>query len=108
MGQRRSASRPLSEPIRRPGIWATFVLLILAMAPWYLPEGATAPLVFGLPYWFVVSIAATLLFAAVTSWACVRAWNLAEPDEEHAAAEHGTGAAAGADATNDEGRPWTT
>src|SRR5690606_4769472 len=39
MGHRRPSPRPLSEPIRRPWLWVTFVLLILAMAPWYLPEG---------------------------------------------------------------------
>lgn len=82
MGQGRSAPRPLYEPIRRPWIWVAFVVLILVMAPWYLPEGATAPLVFGLPFWFVISVAATFVFAAVTSWTCVRRWNLVEPDEE--------------------------
>ncbi len=99
MGHRRPSPRPLSEPIRRPWLWVTFVLLILAMAPWYLPEGATAPLVFGLPYWFVISIAATLAFAAVTSWTCLRRWNLAAPEEEGQPA-------AGRD--SGEGASWTT
>ncbi|KMS82692.1 hypothetical protein [Prauserella rugosa] len=99
MGHRRPSPRPLSEPIRRPWLWVTFVLLILAMAPWYLPEGETAPLVFGLPYWFVISIGATLIFAAVTSWTCVRRWNLAEPEEEGQVA---TGSESG------EETSWTT
>lgn len=87
MGQRRSSSRPTSEPIRNPWLWVAFVALILAMAPWYLPAGDAAPLVFGVPYWFPVSVAATLLFSGVAAWACLRRWNLDEPEEERRAAE---------------------
>mgnify|MGYP001394841343 CR=1 FL=1 len=86
MGQRRSSSRPISEPIRSPWLWVTFVALILLMAPWYLPTGDAAPLVFGVPYWFPVSVAATLAFSGVAAWACLRRWNLDEPQQAPRAA----------------------
>lgn len=116
MGQRRSSSRPISEPIRSPWLWVTFVVLILAMSPWYLPPGEAAPLVFGLPYWFAVSVAVTLVFSGVTAWACLRRWNLDEPEEERRAAEHAVrregshdGSAPGTEASDSssaqEGRP---
>ncbi|MFC4001631.1 hypothetical protein ACFS2C_00855 [Prauserella oleivorans] len=90
MDQRRSAPHTLVEPIRRPGIWAVMVLLMVASVPLYLPSGTVRPLVFGLPYWMVISVVATLLFAAFTSWVCLRRWNLAEPDEERRAEEEST------------------
>lgn len=90
MGQRRSSPAALVEPIRRPGIWVVLVLLIVAAVPLYLPSGTVRPLVFGLPYWMVISVVATVLFAAFTSWVCLRRWNLAEPEEERRAEEGST------------------
>ncbi|GAB2662828.1 hypothetical protein GCM10027271_21750 [Saccharopolyspora gloriosae] len=87
MDQRRSADRPLREPIRHPWLWVGLALSVLAGIPLYLAPGLVRPLVFGIPAWLAVSVLATLAFAALTSWMCLRWWNLAEPAEEAARAE---------------------
>ncbi|MFF5986665.1 hypothetical protein [Prauserella flavalba] len=88
MDRRRSespSSTALREPIRSPWLWVSLVLVVLAGVPFYLPTGTVEPLIGGVPYWLVVSLGATLAFSAITCWACLRAWSLAEPEEEAAA-----------------------
>lgn len=87
MDQRRSADRTLREPIRHPWLWVGLALSVLAGIPLYLTPGLVRPLVFGFPAWLAISVLATLAFAALTSWMCLRRWNLAEPAEEAARAE---------------------
>jgi hypothetical protein len=92
------------------------ILVILGGIPLYLPPGTTGPLVLGIPSWMALSVAFTLLFAAFTSWLCLRWWNLAEPEEEGRAAGAAGGdgpavTAAGpdtADRSTEGGAPWTT
>lgn len=73
------------EPIRAPWLWVALGIVILAGIPFYLPTGSIRPLIAGVPYWLAVSFVASLAFSAITCWACLRAWNLAEPEEEAAA-----------------------
>ena len=68
-----------------PWLWVSLGIVILAGIPFYLPTGSIRPLVGGVPYWLVISLVAALAFSAITCWACLRAWNLAEPEEEAAA-----------------------
>ncbi|GAA4887005.1 hypothetical protein [Actinomycetospora straminea] len=77
---------PLREPIRIPWLWVAMGLVVLAGVPLYLAPGVIRPLVGGIPFWLLISIAATVAFSALTCWACLRGWNLAEPAEEAAAA----------------------
>jgi hypothetical protein len=74
----------LREPIRNPWLWTGIGVVVLVGVPWYLPTGAIEPLVGGIPFWLLISIGATLAFSALTCWACLRDWNLAEPAEEAA------------------------
>lgn len=92
---------PLREPVRFPWLWVAMGVVVLAGVPLYLPAGAVEPLVGGIPFWLLISGAATLAFSALTCWACLRVWNLAEPAEEAAAAE----AAAAAREQDAEVRP---
>lgn len=81
-----AGARPLREPVRNPWLWVAMGVVVLIGVPLYLPAGVIGPLVGGVPLWLLVSVAATAAFSAVTCWACLRAWNLAEPAEEAAAA----------------------
>lgn len=101
-------SRPLREPVRSPWVWVTMVLIILGGVPLYLPAGAIEPLVLGIPYWMALSVLFTLLFAAFTSWLCLRWWNLVEPEEEGAAGPSPADAPAPAARPAEGGAPWTT
>lgn len=91
MGNAGPTRRPLREPIRSPWVWVVMAVVILGGVPFYLPTGAVTPLVGGIPYWMVVSVAFTLAFAAFTSWLCLRWWNLVEDEEQ--GRRHGQGAA---------------
>ncbi len=82
MDQRRSQDRPRYEPIRIRSLWCAMAFIVLAGVPFYLPPGSTHPMVLGIPYWVVVSLLFTFLFAALTSWTCLRRWNIQEPEEE--------------------------
>ncbi|GAA4942990.1 hypothetical protein EV188_104244 [Actinomycetospora succinea] len=78
------AGARLREPIRTPWLWVAIGVVVLVGVPWYLPTGAIEPLVGGIPFWLLISVGATLAFSALTCWACLRDWNLAEPAEEAA------------------------
>lgn len=82
-----TTARPLREPIRSPWLWVAMAVVVVAGVPLYLPTGSIRPLVGGVPYWLLISVAATVAFSALTCWACLRDWNLAEPAEEAAARE---------------------
>lgn len=60
------------------------VVIVLAGIPLYLPPGTARPFVLGAPYWMVIAITSAVLFAALTSWMCLRRWNLVEQEEENA------------------------
>lgn len=104
MERRASGNRPTREPVRSPWVWVTMTLIVLAGVPFYLPAGTIRPLVLGLPYWVVLSLVCTLLFAAFTSWLCLRWWNLVEDAEE---ADAGAARGAGGGRPGDGGAPWT-
>lgn len=114
MVRRRSEGRPLREPVRTPWVWVVMALVVLGGIPLYLPPGTTGPLVLGIPSWMALSVLFTVLFAAFTSWLCLRWWNLAEPEELEAEARNlpdagtaGDGPGPHAPAT-EGGAPWTT
>ncbi|BBG03035.1 MULTISPECIES: hypothetical protein [Pseudonocardia] len=75
------------EPIRSPWLFAVLLVIVLAGTPVWYPTGLIEPLVFGVPFWFAISVASTLAFAGFVSWICMRRWNIAEPAETAAAAE---------------------
>lgn len=78
------------EPIHNPLIWIGVALSLALVIPWWAPKGAIEPFVLGVPWWFAISFVGTVLLSAVASWACLRGWNLVEPEEEAAlAAERG-------------------
>lgn len=73
------------EPVRMPWLWGAIGLVVVVGVPLYLPTGSVRPLLGGVPYWLWISIGATLAFSALICWACLRAWNLVEPEEQAAA-----------------------
>ncbi|WP_245992719.1 hypothetical protein [Prauserella muralis] len=82
-------SRPPREPIRKPGIWAGLVAIVLLGVPWYLPPGVIEPVVLGLPLWTIVAIGSSILLCAYLTWVISAHWNMVEDEEEAAAADAG-------------------
>ncbi|WP_046470072.1 hypothetical protein [Allosalinactinospora lopnorensis] len=89
MQERQARQSRIREPIRTPWIWVAIVLLIVGGSPLFWPTGTVEPLLFGIPSWILVSAACTALFALTVSWACLRCWNIEEPEEERARLQHG-------------------
>jgi hypothetical protein len=72
-------SRLTDEPRRHPIVWVVYAMLYAIAIPWYWPEGYRGALIFGLPTWAAVSLAATLALAVWTAFVIHRYW-----DEEDA------------------------
>lgn len=70
------------EPIRKRWIWPVLILIVLAGVPWYLPQGTIRPVIFGVPFWLLLSVGFAVLFSAILSWICTRHWNLVEDQED--------------------------
>lgn len=70
---------PRQDPGRRPWVWAIYAGLYAASIPWYLPADQEPAIWLGLPYWVVLSLAATTAIAGFTVFVVSRHW--AEPDE---------------------------
>lgn len=81
MDERPPPERPYREPIRSPWVWVVMGVIVLAGVPFYFPQGTVRPLLFGLPYWMVVSVVVAVLFSGYISWLCLNWWNIAEPEE---------------------------
>lgn len=78
---RPSGRDSIREPIHTPWIWVAITAVVLAGVPFYFPEGAIDPIWFGIPYWLVIVIVASVAMSAVISVVCLRCWSLAEPQE---------------------------
>lgn len=56
--------RARKEPVRSPVVWILFVLLMALITPWYFPDGSFEPLLWGVPYWAWIILAASLALSA--------------------------------------------
>ncbi|WP_461144599.1 hypothetical protein [Salinifilum aidingensis] len=68
------------EPIRKPGVWAGLVVILLAGVPWYLPEGTIGPLVLGVPLWMLVAVLFSVVLCGFLTRVLMRDWHLADED----------------------------
>ena len=58
-------------------VWAVALGLLFITVP-YLFAGSFAPLIWGLPLWFIVSLASALILAVFTVLIIRRRWSLAK------------------------------
>jgi hypothetical protein len=86
-GERPSRNRPVKEPVRKPWIWVVMAFIILAAIPWYLPSGSVEPIVFGVPYWAVISLFFSLVLCGYLCFLCLFEWDVVEEEEERERAE---------------------
>ncbi len=75
-------NKQVKEPIRKLWIWVVLVLILVFSVPWYLPKGAIEPIIFGFPYWALISVIGTLVLSAYLSYLCTHEWNIVEDEEE--------------------------
>ncbi|HLS10453.1 hypothetical protein [Lentibacillus sp.] len=76
-------SQPNREPIKNGKIWIVFGVLLALLTPWYFPESFGEILIFGVPIWAIIIIAASLLLSAFLSYVIKNHWMLEEENEEH-------------------------
>ena len=65
----------IKEPLQA-WIWITFSILLFFTVPFFF-AGAYEPFVFGLPLWFLSSLAASVLVVAFAGYVILRHWRLA-------------------------------
>ena len=70
--------RRRDEPRSHPIVWVVYALLYAVAIPWYWPKGYRGALIFGLPTWAAVSLAATLALAVWTAFVIHRYWDEGE------------------------------
>lgn len=70
--------RAVKEPIRKPWIWVTLTLIVLAGIPWYLPQGTVQPVFLGVPYWMFIAVISSLALCGFLSWLCLNEWDVVE------------------------------
>lgn len=73
-------SRPRLEPIRKPWIWVVFAVLFALINPWYFPADPI-PLVWGIPYWALVILVASLALSGFLHYVLARQWRIVEDEE---------------------------
>jgi hypothetical protein len=76
-----TAATSAREPIKRPLLWILIGAAVLAGIPWYVPAGTVEPFVLGIPAWFLASVAAAVALSAITCWACLTQWQLADVED---------------------------
>lgn len=69
------AHQSLKEPVRL-WIWVTLGVLLFLCVPYFF-AGSYAPLVFGIPLWFLTVLAASLALTGFTMYVVLRQWRLA-------------------------------
>lgn len=74
-----ATDRADSDLVQRRWIWLVYLALFGVAIPWYLPSDSTPAIWFGLPYWVVVSLLATIGIACFTAFVVHRYW---EDDDE--------------------------
>ena len=55
-------------------VWPVYGLLFAAAVPWYAPRAERVVVWVGLPFWVVLSLAASMAIALYTAWLLHRAW----------------------------------
>lgn len=98
----------IHEPIRKPWLWLAIGVIILGGSPLFWASGTIEPLVLGIPVWLLSAVAFTVAFAVVVSLACMRYWNIEEPEEERAFAEGRDPWASSGDQDAVGGESWRT
>ncbi|WP_082234428.1 hypothetical protein [Halobacillus massiliensis] len=74
--------KEIKEPIKKKWIWIGFVLILLAIVPWYFPRGGEVAIILGFPYWALTSLFFSIVLCAYLSWLSVSQWNIVEDEEE--------------------------
>ena len=72
----------VKEPIKKPWIWIVMIVILVLGVPWYFPESAVYPIIFGFPLWAFVSVIMTVVLSWYLSYLCKHEWNIVEDEEE--------------------------
>lgn len=72
--------KPTKEPIKNVKIWIVLGLIFLLCVPWYFPQGSYKPLIFGIPYWALFIIAASIALSAFLTYVLKYEWHMEEEE----------------------------
>ncbi|WP_110670697.1 hypothetical protein [Salinicola halophilus] len=74
--------RRIREPVKSPVVWIGFILLFALVTPWYFPSGDFRPLLWGVPYWAVIVLGASLALSLFITWVVATQWQTGADDDE--------------------------
>jgi len=74
--------RKFKEPIRIKWVWIVLGIIILSGVPWYLPIGGIYPIVFGLPYWALISVVSSIALAIFLNYVMSNLWDMESLKED--------------------------
>lgn len=74
--------RKLKEPAKSPLVWIAFGAVLVAINPWYFPAGSFEPLIWGVPYWAWIILAASLGLSVFVHWVVCFQWDMGNDDED--------------------------
>ncbi|MES1924504.1 hypothetical protein [Salinisphaera sp. T31B1] len=74
-------ARQSKEPIKRPIVWIVFIAVFALINPWYFTDGAYTPLIWGVPYWAWIILAASLALSVFVTWVVCCHWDM-QTDEQ--------------------------
>ncbi|WP_181346848.1 hypothetical protein [Thalassobacillus sp. CUG 92003] len=75
-------SQTRKEPIKNGKLWIVFGVLLALITPWYFPSSFGDILIYGIPLWAIIIIAASLLLSAFLSYVIKFHWHMEEEQEE--------------------------
>ena len=73
--------RKSKEPVKSPLVWIVFVVVFAAINPWYFPAGSFEPLIWGVPYWAWIILAASLALSVFVTWVVCCQWDMGADDD---------------------------
>ncbi|WP_213950862.1 hypothetical protein [Tepidanaerobacter syntrophicus] len=65
----------MKEPMR---LWIiiTWIILVILAIPWFYPTGSYEPLIWGIPYWFLISLIALIILESFEYYVVTKQWDV--------------------------------
>lgn len=65
----------MKEPMQ---LWIiiTWIILVILAIPWFYPIGSYEPLVWGIPYWFLISLIALIILESFEYYVVNKQWDV--------------------------------
>lgn len=70
------------EPIKNWKMWIVLVILFAFCVPWYFPAGTYEPIIFGVPYWVLAVLGASVAVSIALTYILKNCWQMTDEEED--------------------------